>query len=306
MGLTDIMRRRPSLFVDPRHYQIAVLGCLLAYGIWGLDFEVRAAAVAAIVPTALLTQWLWGRRVGLPSFDPRSPLISSLSLCLLLRTDQWLLAAVATVIAISSKFLIRSRGKHVFNPTNFGLVVSMLLFDGVWISPGQWGTVAWLAFLLAGAGMWVTFRAERLDVTWAFLGFWSAGLFGRAWWLGDPWAIPWHQVQSGALLVFAFFMISDPKTTPDSRAGRVTYALLVAWLAGWIQFALYRPNALIWSLVLCAPTVPLFDAWLPARRFAWPGSRLGARIGPSAPSASFETAVPSATGASRTATAQAG
>ncbi|MEM1203977.1 MAG: RnfABCDGE type electron transport complex subunit D [Acidobacteriota bacterium] len=254
---------------DPRVYQISILSGLLAYGVVGLGFEVDGVDAAAILGTALAAQLVATRLVGLPRFDPKSALISSLSLILLLRAaSPWLAAAVAAG-TIASKFAIRRRGKHVFNPTNFGLAVAMLASDRVWVSPGQWGSAAFFAFLLAGLGGLVVHRATRSDVTWAFLGAWGLVLFGRAAWLGDPWTIPLHQLQSGAFLIFAFLMISDPKTTPDARSGRVVFAALVALVAGGIQFGLHRPNALIWALFLCAPAVPWIDRLLPAHRFSW-------------------------------------
>jgi Na+-transporting NADH:ubiquinone oxidoreductase subunit NqrB len=272
---------------DPRLYQIAVLSSLLAWGIFGLDLEVRPAVGAATVAAALAVQWLGTRLVrlqGVPlRFDPRSALISSLSLTLLLRTASPALGALAAALAIGSKFAIRVPGprgdrhgtKHVFNPANFGIVAMLLLTDRAWISPGQWGSAALLAFAVASLGFLVVRRAERSDVTWAFLLFYGGLLFGRALWLGDPLAIPRHQLANGALLVFAFFMISDPKTTPDSRPGRVLYALLVAAGAGVIQFAFYEPAAPIWALAALAPTVPLIDRLLPGGRYRWPGREPG-------------------------------
>ncbi|MEM7587418.1 MAG: RnfABCDGE type electron transport complex subunit D [Acidobacteriota bacterium] len=255
--------------LDPRIYQITVLASLLIYGVLALDFEVRFEVATVIMITALISQWSCTRLWRLPRFDPRSPLISALSLCLLLRTDVLALAALAAVITIASKFIIRARGKHVFNPTNFGLAAMMLVSDRVWVSPGQWGSAAFFGFLLACLGGLVVHRAARSDVTYAFLVAYAAVLFGRAAWLGDPLVIPLHQLESGALLIFAFFMISDPKTTPDSRLGRLVYAALVAALAGGLRFAFYQPNALIWALVACAPVVPLIDRLLPGERYRW-------------------------------------
>ncbi|HLE85693.1 MAG TPA: hypothetical protein VJG13_15225, partial [Thermoanaerobaculia bacterium] len=204
-----------ALARDPRHYQIAVLASLLAWGLFGLDLEVRPEVAAAIVATALGVQWLGGRAAGLARFDPRSALISALSLTLLLRTASPALAGLAAALAISSKFVIRGPGgKHVFNPTNFGIAAVLLLSDRAWVSPGQWGSAALAAFAVACAGLLVVRRAERSDVTWAFLAAYGGLLLGRALWLGDPLGIPLHQVSNGAFLVFAFFMISDPKTTP--------------------------------------------------------------------------------------------
>ncbi len=259
---------RPRLW-DPRYYQIAVLGSLLVYGVTRLDLEVRLVQAAALLATALLVQYLCTRVWKLPAFDPRSALISGLSLCLLLRTNSLALAVAAAVVTIASKFVIRWRGKHLFNPTNFGIVAMMLATGQVWVSPGQWGSVAFFAFLIACLGGLVVNRAARSDVTYAFLAFYLAVLFGRALWLGQPMSIPLHQLGSGSFLIFTFFMISDPRTTPDSRAGRVLFALLVALGAGYVHFVLYRPNGLILSLAFLSPLVLLIDRLLPGERYAW-------------------------------------
>ncbi|MCA9727435.1 MAG: RnfABCDGE type electron transport complex subunit D, partial [Candidatus Eisenbacteria bacterium] len=263
------------LKTDPRHYQIGVLAFLLLYGITALNLPVSLDRVGLILGTALLTQWICTRVWKLPAFDPRSPLISGLSLCLLLRTQSPTLAIAGAIIAIASKFAIRRGGKHVFNPTNLALVVLILLTDRAWVSPGQWGSAAYLGFAIAGLGGLVVYRAERSDVTYAFLASYAAILFGRALWLGDPWTIPLHQLQSGALLLFAFYMISDPRTTPDSRPGRFVYAALVATGAGIVHFALFKPNGLLWSLVCCAPLVPVIDRLLPGKQYRWPGASGG-------------------------------
>lgn len=259
--------------LDPRLYQIASLLGLLGYGMLLRGFDVSPARAALLLAACLATQLAATRLASLPAFEPRSALISGLSLCLLLRTDSAALALLAAVLTIASKFLIRVRGKHVFNPTNFGLVATMALTREAWVSPGQWGSAAWLAFLIACLGGLVVNRAARSDVSYAFLSFWAAALFGRAAWLGDPLAIPLHQLQSGALLLFAFFMISDPKTTPDSRAGRVLFAALVAAGAYCVQFLLFRPNGLLWSLVACAPLTPLIDRLLRGPRYDWGAPR---------------------------------
>jgi Na+-transporting NADH:ubiquinone oxidoreductase subunit NqrB len=255
--------------VDPRLYQISILATLLVYGMAALDFEISAVRAAVLLCTSLLTQYACTRAWGLPAFDPRSALISGLSLCLLLRTNDTALAIASAIITIASKFVLRINGKHVFNPTNFGLVAMMALTAGVWVSPGQWGNVAFFAFLLACLGGLVVNRATRSDVTYAFIAFYTALVFGRSLWLGEPMTIPVHRLQSGALLLFTFFMISDPRTTPDSRAGRILWALLVACGAWYVQFRLFRTNGVLWSLALFSVTVPLIDWLLPGRQYVW-------------------------------------
>ncbi len=244
---------------DPRPFQIGALSFLLIYGLAAVDLDVSVANAVAILVAGLATQWVASVTRG-AVFDPLSPLITCLSLILLLRADRPELAALAAVIAIGSKFLIRWRGRHIFNPANIGIVATALLVPGVWVSAGQWGSAALFGFAILCIGTVVVTKAVRADITAAFLMAYGGMLTGRAYWLGDPLSIPLHHMQSGALLIFAFFMISDPKSSPATRRGRVLFATIVAAGAMFVHFYLYRPNGLIWSLVCCAPLVPLIDA----------------------------------------------
>jgi Na+-transporting NADH:ubiquinone oxidoreductase subunit NqrB len=254
--------------MDPRYYQIATLLSLLLWGMLGLSFDIRWDVAVSMAVAAFATQFLLSRALGL-RFDPKSPLISVLSLCLLLRTNHLSLAVAAAVLTIGSKFVLRVDGKHLFNPTNFGIAATMAATGAVWVSPGQWGTGAFFAFLMACLGGLVIHRAARSDVTYAFIAFYAMVVFGRALWLSDPLEIPLHQMQNGAFLLFSFFMISDPKTTPESRAGRVLFALTVALGAAFVQFVLFRGNGLIWSLALVSMTTPLWNRLFPGKRYDW-------------------------------------
>ena len=257
---------------DPRVYQIGTLATLLVYGMGWLDFDITPERVLLLLITVLATQWIGDRlaRTGTPfSSSARSALISGLSLCLLLRTNRADLAALAAMVTIAGKFLVRLNGKHVFNPTNGGIVLMLLATNQVWVSPGQWGAAAFSAFFLACAGSLVVNRAARSDVTYAFIVCYCALLFGRSLYLGEPLTIPLHRLESGALLLFTFFMISDPKTTPDSRIGRVLFAALVAFGAWYVQFRLFRTNGLLWSLAACSTLVPLIDRLAPGARYTW-------------------------------------
>ncbi|MEO7319827.1 MAG: RnfABCDGE type electron transport complex subunit D [Chthoniobacteraceae bacterium] len=264
--------------MDPRWFQISALSALLIYGMTRLHFEVAPAQSAVTLTAVLLTQFIGARLVRLPAFEAKSALISGLSLCLLLRTNSLALAALAGVITIASKFLLRINGKHLFNPTNFGIVATMLATGGaVWVSPGQWGNVAFFAFLMACIGGLVVMRATRSDVTFAFIASYLALVIGRSLWLGEPLAIPLHRLQSGALLLFTFFMISDPRTTPDSRAGRIIFAALVAWGAWYVQFQMFRTNGLLWSLAAFSLCTPLLDWLIPGTRYHW-GKAVGGKL----------------------------
>ena len=83
-------------------------------------------------------------------------------------------------------------------------------------------------------------------------------------------------MQSGSLLIFAFFMISDPRTTPDSRLGRLLFALAVAALAHYLAFFMQMRPALYVALIVLSPVTLLFDRLLPTQRFAWSSNLQGA------------------------------
>src|SRR5438093_3894909 len=175
---------------DPRLYQIAVLASLVVYGVVWLDFGVTLPRVGLLLGTGVLTQafcdHLTARTSGRqPTVNVRSALISGLSLCLLLRTNNPVIDVLAAAVTIGGKFLIRFRGKHIFNPTNGGLVAMLLVTDQVWVSPGQWGSVAIFAFLMACLGGIVVNRASRIGVTFAFIALCFVLLFGASVLLGD-------------------------------------------------------------------------------------------------------------------------
>ncbi len=254
---------------DPRNYQITVLSMLVTYGVVVLEFGIHWYNAIAILMTAMTVQFIATKLARLPSFDPRSPLITALSLMLLLRTDFVFLAVLAAAVAIGSKFLIRFNDKHVFNPANGALVATMLLSDRAWVSSGQWGSTAIVAFALACLGLIVLTHAKRAETTIGFVAVYAALIFGRALWLEDPLSIPLHQIQNGALLLFAFFMISDPKTTPNTAIGRYAFSSIVAVIAFAIQFVFNEPNGPILALAMSAPLVPVIDALSRGCHYQW-------------------------------------
>jgi Na+-transporting NADH:ubiquinone oxidoreductase subunit NqrB len=254
---------------DARHFQIVALTSLLLVNFFWIDFGAKPLYSAAAILSALATQIVCARVFRLPQLDLRSPLITGLSLSLLLRADALWLPALAGVIAIASKFIFRLDGKHIWNPAGFAIVALLFSRHGVWISPGQWGTDIWLVALLVFFAVLVLQAAQRSDIALFFLGSHLALLVARAAWLGDPMTIPLHQMQSGSLLIFAFFMISDPRTSPDSRLGRFVFAFAVAALAHYLTFFMQMRPALYVALIALSPATLLLDRMLPASRFQW-------------------------------------
>ena len=254
--------------IDPRWFQIAALGALLAFGLSRRAFEVEAIDIAAIFATAIFTQWAMSTVFAI-KFEPKSALITSLSLSLLLRADGlWPLAAAA-FIAIVSKFLIRINGKHVFNPANIGIVSAVALSGAAWTTPGQWGAAMWLAAIIACVGCFVTQRSSRLDVPLSFMGIYAALIFARALWLGDPFSIPLLRLQNGALILFAFFMISDPKTTPDGFWPRTLFIAAAALLSYVLTYHFFVADGPFYALAILCAMRPLIERFDKTNHYRW-------------------------------------
>ena len=255
--------------MDARLYQILFLATLLTTGVLLRDFTLRPEQMVLTFAAGLATQALCIRVLGLKRVGYLSAAITCFGLSILLRSDTSWVHPLAAVIAIGSKFVLRLNGKHLYNPANLGVMTAMLLLPGAWISPGQWGTDLAMAGWFVALGALVTQRARRWDISWMFLATFLGLIALRVLWLGQSSAVFVHQLGNGALLLFAFFMISDPMSIPNRRSMRLMYALIVALGAFAWQYVLFKPNALVWALFLCTPLVPLLDWLAPGDRFAW-------------------------------------
>jgi Na+-transporting NADH:ubiquinone oxidoreductase subunit NqrB len=266
-----ISAARAFLPKDARIFQILFLALLLTTGVLLRDFSLHPLQMALAFAAGLATQAFWLKRLGLEQRGFLSAIVTCCGLSLLLRSDTLWAHPLAATLAMSSKFVLRIHGKHLYNPANLGVIATITLIPGTWVSPGQWGNDLALAVWLLMLGTIVTTRARRLDISWVFLGAFLGLVALRIMLLGQSWAIWWHQLGNGALLLFTFFMISDPMTIPNRRGPRIAYALIVAAAAiGW-QYLLFRPNALIWALFLATPLVPLLDRLFPGEGFSWRG-----------------------------------
>ncbi|MEN9502801.1 MAG: hypothetical protein RI964_2086 [Pseudomonadota bacterium] len=253
---------------DPRHYQLMVQASLLTWGISVLAFPITLWQVGGVLVAALATQWLCCRALQLPVVW-LSTLNTSMSVLLLLHAQSVAWLAAAAALSIASKFVLRLGNRHIFNPSNFGIVVTLLMTSEVWAAPGQWGHGLWLFLLLAGSGLAVWVGWRTLLTTLSFIVAYISLVFLKAWWLGDPWAIPLHQLQNGSLLLFSFFMLSDPKTTPAHPIGKMIFGVSVAMLAAWLQFRAYLPNAFLYALLILSPVVFVLNRWLNYPSFEW-------------------------------------
>lgn len=267
-------RKRSNFFVkiffkDARTFQILFLLCFITIGVTLRDFSISKTQVILTFLTANLVQLYWIKKLKLKNVTLLSSLVTSCGLTLLLRADNLWVHPLAATMAISSKFILRYNQKHIFNPANLGVILSILLLPGAWVSPAQWGhdilIMAWIFVF----GMIVTNRAQRFDVSLFFLGSWMALLVAKILYLGQVWPHFWHQLNSGSLLLFTFFMISDPMTIPNHRKARFIYAFSVAVMAFIWQFVFFKVNGFIWACFYLAAIVPFLDRFFPAEKYQW-------------------------------------
>ena len=244
---------------DPRLHLAAVIITLQILGQVAFDFQLSIAqilvslAVAGILEVAIAFR---GQRVLM---WPASALLTGNGVAFVLRVpgtehgdwwsmNGWWIFAGTSAVALLSKYLVRVRGRHVFNPSNFGLVLCFLLLGAERADPLAlwWGPLSPALVLAIGlivAGGFLILR--RLHLVGVAVGFWLAFAAGigvlaasghtmtAAWHVGpiegaEFW---WLLVSSPEILVFLFFMITDPRTIPASQGGRRAYAVAVGLLA---------------------------------------------------------------------------
>ena len=265
------------LFKDIRDYQILYLSLFLTLGIGTRDWTLRPLMIIVAIATSLATQWLLTLIINRFSatnekeqkINIRSPLITSLGICLLLRVDYPTTMFFAAACAIASKFVFKFRDKHFFNPANFGIISALALTPDAWVSPGQWGEDWWYGMLFIGTGGMILHRVGRWDTTAAFLGFYALLEAVRNFWLNWAWDVYWHRLMSGSLLLFALFMVTDPRSIPNSRIGRLIWAACIALVTFVLRNNFYLSTAVFWALFALAPLTILFDTIWQASRFSW-------------------------------------
>lgn len=255
---------------DARHFQIVYLASFLILGILFLHWDNDLPKYGIIILSAIVFQQIGVSLTTKKKGAWKSALITSLGLCLLCKTNGFETGIFASFIAISTKFLIRFKGKHVFNPVNIGIVATILLTQDAWISPGQWGSHLLLLFTLGVLGFLVLTKVDRIDASLTFLFVFGGLQFIRSvLYLGWSFDVFFHQIASGTLLLFTFFMITDPMTTPNHRGARILWVSLIGIASFILSNYMYVYAAPIWVLFFAAPLTPLFDTLWQAEKFEW-------------------------------------
>jgi Na+-translocating ferredoxin:NAD+ oxidoreductase RnfD subunit len=244
---------------DPRLHLASVIVTLQVLGQTAFDFRLSIAQILVSLVTCTVLEVSIAFRRQHVLMWPASALLTGNGVAFVLRVpgtehgdwwsmNGWWIFAGTAAVGLLSKYLITFRGRHIFNPSNFGLVLCFVLLGPEHADPLAfwWGPMSvWLALalvLIVGGGLAILSRLHLVGIA---VGFWltfAAGVavlaatgheMTAAWHLGpiaglDLW---WLLVTSPEVLVFLFFMITDPRTIPETPRGRRMYAVSVGLLA---------------------------------------------------------------------------
>jgi hypothetical protein len=272
---------------DPRLHVAAVLLTLQVLGQTVLGFRLSIAQILACLAAGALIEFVVSFFKDKTILWPASGLLTGNSTAFILRVPGtlhgqwwstrgiWIFIGVVA-FGMATKYLIRWRGRHIFNPSNVALVLAFIVLgptrteplDLWWIPMGQWMIVTYA--ILIGGGLLIAWELRLLGLV---LGFMTAFAVLTALALAPVpdhcMVASWHVtamcgrdlwqilVTSPEILIFAFFMVPDPKTVPDSPLARVVFGVVVAALAvlllGPTSLEFWTKTAILGSLVIaCA------------------------------------------------------
>ena len=303
----------PSLR-DPRLHVAAVLLTLQVLGQTVLDFRLSVAQILICLATGALIEFGVGFFKDKVILWPASGLLTGNSTAFILRVPGtfhgqwwstrgiWIFVGVVAV-SMASKYLIRWRGRHIFNPSNLGLVLASVALgpaytepqDQWWIPMGPWMIVTYA--ILLGGGLLIGWELKLLGLELGYMAAFAISVAIALAPVPDHCLVAsWHAtaicgrdlwqilVTSPEVLIFAFFMVPDPRTVPDGQVGRFVFGVIVAVLSvlllGPTTLEFWTKTALLASLVFaCAGRfalvrllAPLEEAGGPfaaVRRLGW-------------------------------------
>ncbi len=255
---------------DPRNYQISFLSVFLFYGLWFLNWEIKPEKLLTILSVSLFTQLVGCYFFKKNISSIKSAVITSLGLTIMLHANSLSTYALAAFLAIASKFIFRTGQKHFFNPANFGIILVVYFTGDAWISPGQWGASGILFFLVGILGFVVLYRVNRIDIGLFFIVTLFLLDYSRTiLYQNDTIIVLLHKYTNGSLLLFSFFMITDPVSTPSGVITRCLFAITVAGTAFYLQNFIQLHTAPVWALFFISPITVIFDQFIKAPKFKW-------------------------------------
>lgn len=235
-----------------KNQMIFMLAVLSAVGILRQGAGLLLPQVLICVLSAVCLDYIIVYIKFRKKFFSTSAIISGLILALILKPGvNWYVLISAVIIAIGSKYIIRIKGKHIFNPANFGLLFCMFVFRTylVW-----WGAgISWLVLVL---GCIIAYRFKRFHLILSFL-------ITQSVLLGIYFALTGAPVLRAVLMsnpFFAFVMLVEPKTSPANRKGRIIYGVLTGIFSSGFIMLLPGYDPSVTGLALSNLLVPVINS----------------------------------------------
>jgi len=248
----------------------------LSFGI--LEGYSRTATAIAV---AILAELVMGRITYGKWPHPASAYITGISVGILVRSPYLWAYALCALASIATKYTLRYKSRHLWNPSNFG--VSALLF----LAPAsasvlsiQWGNVIWPMVVIWMLGAVIVWRAGRGHISATYVASFLALSFVQSVVTGNPWLSIVAPITGPMYQLFIFFMITDPKTTVNTRVGQCVVVFLVAVVEMVLRLneIVYAP---FYALFLVGPAALLIDDWRRST-YSFPASRVPTSGTPSA------------------------
>lgn len=262
----EVSERKKFRF-DNRYIAPLFITCILlvghlSYGILE-SYEKTALAIAA----AIITELVLGRIFFGKWLNLSSAYITGISVGILIRSPATWPFALCSVLSIMSKYVLRVKGRHLWNPSNFGICALLLLApEAVAALSIQWGNFIWgpplVIWILGSIIIW---RARRFHISATYVISFFALAFLRSWITGHPWQAEVAPITGPMYQLFVFFMVTDPKTTIRSKTGQCVVVFLVALGEMLLRLnqVVYAP---LYALFIVGPTAMLIETWLESRR----------------------------------------
>jgi len=215
--------------VDPRYYILAFLTSFVVAGQVYLGFFQQWDAFFAAVATAVVVELLLAKLTRHKWIFPLSALITGIGISLLLSSHLVWPYALTSFLAISLKYAIRYRNRHIFNPNNLAMVLMLFFLPQYAVStPKQWTNGVEIMVLILVLGFLAAYVADRLDTVLAFITGFAVFAVARHYLFDEPWFYSFGSMLGASFQLFTFFMITDPQTTPPDRRARIVFAVLIA------------------------------------------------------------------------------
>jgi len=254
------------LSLDNRYVPPVFITLILLLGEFTYGILESYQKTLLAIGTAIVVELILGRIFLGKWLNVASAYITGISVGILLRSPAYWPYAVCAAIAITSKYVLRFRGKHLWNPSNFGICVMLFLLPtSVAMLSIQWGNNFWSLLVIWLLGSVILWRLRRLHITATYVVSFLALAVLRASIIHQPILAEMSPITGPEYQLFIFFMITDPKTTVRSKTGQCIVAFLVAVLEMFFRFdqSVYAP---LYALFWIGPIALLIEMWLDARR----------------------------------------